>query len=229
MTVGGSESRYRVRRFETESRPCGLRPGIVFSIRCNKYKAQGANEFHFALTTEPRASRCTHTLHDVVAHRTPSTKRWAAASLVCATAIHREADSIARPARLTRALPQSWPRNVGFCGRSFSERRTLSISPYDTAWSGSRYFVRIESAVIFSSGCPVFSASSSLIALRALSTSVALILMSDACPRACERGCESMMEAFGRQARLPLTPLASNIAAVPNAVPMQIVSISGPT
>ena len=51
-----------------------------------------------------------------------------------------------------------------------------------------------------------------------------LILMSDAWPCACPLGWCSIMIELGRHERVPFLPLASSMAAVPKAVPRQMVS-----
>ena len=48
-------------------------------------------------------------------------------------------------------------------------------------------------------------------------------------PGAFDRGGGSIMVECGRHARYPCCPLANSIAAVPKAVPRQIVSMSGET
>ena len=51
-----------------------------------------------------------------------------------------------------------------------------------------------------------------------------LILMSEAWPCACPLGWCSIMIELGKQERVPFLPLASSMAAVPKAVPRQMVS-----
>ena len=75
--------------------------------------------------------------------------------------------------------------------------------------------MREASAATCSSELPVFSERMPRITCRALSTSRALMAMSDAWPRALERGWCSIIDELGRHARLPFAPLASSIAAVP--------------
>mmetsp|Transcript_29210 Transcript_29210/g.46038 ORF Transcript_29210/g.46038 Transcript_29210/m.46038 type:complete len:258 (+) Transcript_29210:109-882(+) len=100
---------------------------------------------------------------------------------------------------------------------------TLSASPYSTASSGLRYMVREQSRVISSVLLRVHLASMSMATLRLCSTSLALMAMSEAWPRAMLLGWWSMIEAFGSTCRCPRSPMASSRAPAPKAWPTAMV------
>jgi hypothetical protein len=66
-------------------------------------------------------------------------------------------------------------------------------------------------------GFPHADAMSSQVVRRLCATSLALMAISDAWPRACDFGWFKRMVALGRAKRCPRLPLASNMAAAPNA------------